>query len=152
MHSVWIWLVVIIVVYYMWRPSPAHPSLWWTATCHVRTLLPGPEGVRSWQVLLYYTLSHCTSQQLSALRTKLSPGKHACSFAAPVIWNEFQPLWKLSESLSSFCKNLMYFQDCIFKFHSRSLELYGVYSCPSQFFIMVHDSGLMRFWAWPVGI
>ena len=31
----------------------AHPSLRWAATCHVRTLLPGPEGVRSWQVLLY---------------------------------------------------------------------------------------------------
>ena len=30
----------------------AHPSLRWAATCHVRTLLPGPEGVRSWQVLL----------------------------------------------------------------------------------------------------
>ena len=31
----------------------AHPSLRWAATCHLRTLLPGPEGVRSWQVLLY---------------------------------------------------------------------------------------------------
>ncbi len=31
----------------------AHPSLRWAATCHVRTLLPGPEGVRSWEVLLY---------------------------------------------------------------------------------------------------
>ena len=31
----------------------AHPFLWWAATCNVRTLLPGPEGVRSWQVLLY---------------------------------------------------------------------------------------------------
>ena len=30
-----------------------HPSLRWAATCHVRILLPGPEGVRSWQVLLY---------------------------------------------------------------------------------------------------
>ena len=40
-------------VYYVWRPSPAHPSLWRAATCNVRTLLPGPEGVRSWQVLLY---------------------------------------------------------------------------------------------------
>ena len=40
-------------VYYIWRPPPAHPSLWRAATCNVRTLLPGPEGVRSWQVLLY---------------------------------------------------------------------------------------------------
>ena len=39
-------------VYYIWRPPPAHPSLWRAATCNVRTLLPGPEGVRSWQVLL----------------------------------------------------------------------------------------------------
>ena len=39
--------------YYIWRPPPAHPSLWRAATCNVRTLLPGPEGVRSWQVLLY---------------------------------------------------------------------------------------------------
>ena len=39
-------------VYYIWRPPPAHPSLWRTATCNVRTLLPDPEGVRSWQVLL----------------------------------------------------------------------------------------------------
>ena len=31
----------------------AHPFLRQAATCHVRTLLPGPEGVRSWQVLLY---------------------------------------------------------------------------------------------------
>ena len=31
----------------------AHSSLRRAATCHVRTLLPGPEGVRSWQVLLY---------------------------------------------------------------------------------------------------
>ena len=37
----------------------AHPSLWWAATCHVRTLLPGPDGVRSWQVLqlLYNSIS-----------------------------------------------------------------------------------------------
>ena len=27
--------------------------LWSAATCNERTLLPGPEGVRSWQVLLY---------------------------------------------------------------------------------------------------
>ena len=32
---------------------PACPSLWRAATCNVRTLLPGPEGVRSWQLLLY---------------------------------------------------------------------------------------------------
>ena len=31
----------------------AQSSLRRAATCHVRTLLPGPEGVRSWQVLLY---------------------------------------------------------------------------------------------------
>ena len=33
--------------------SPACPlPLWRAATCHVGTLLPGPEGVRSRQVLL----------------------------------------------------------------------------------------------------
>ena len=41
------------MVYYIWHPPPAHPSLSRAATCNVRTLLPGPEGVRSWQVLLY---------------------------------------------------------------------------------------------------
>ena len=39
-------------VYYIWRPPPAHLSLWRAATCNVRTLLSGPEGVRSRQVLL----------------------------------------------------------------------------------------------------
>ena len=32
--------------------TPPTPSLWWAATCHVRTLLPGPKGVRPSQVLL----------------------------------------------------------------------------------------------------
>ena len=31
----------------------ADPSLRRAATCRVRTLSPGPGGVRSWQVLLY---------------------------------------------------------------------------------------------------
>ena len=31
----------------------ADPSLRRAATCHVRTFSPGPEGVCSWQVLLY---------------------------------------------------------------------------------------------------
>ena len=44
-------------VYYIWHPPPAHSSLWRAATCNERTLLPGPEGVRSWQVLLYTLLS-----------------------------------------------------------------------------------------------
>ena len=41
------------------RPTfdAADPSLRRAATCHVRTLSPGPEGVRSWQVLLYF---HCS--------------------------------------------------------------------------------------------
>ena len=43
-------------VYCIWRPPPAHPSLWQAATGNVRTLLPGPDGVRSWQVLLYTLL------------------------------------------------------------------------------------------------
>ena len=36
-------------MYYIWRHPPARPSLWRAATCNVRTPLPGPEGVRSWQ-------------------------------------------------------------------------------------------------------
>ena len=33
--------------YYIWRPPSAYTSLWRAATCNVRTLLPGPESVRS---------------------------------------------------------------------------------------------------------
>ncbi len=41
-----------VVVQRILRLAPlARPSLWRAATCHVRTLLHGPEGVRSWQVL-----------------------------------------------------------------------------------------------------
>ena len=36
---------------------PVRP--WRAATCNVRTLLPGPDGVRSWQVLLYIGKPFC---------------------------------------------------------------------------------------------
>ena len=54
LYSVWILLVVIhnVVVQGILRlappPPPTRPSLWRAATFHVATLLPGPEGVRSW--------------------------------------------------------------------------------------------------------
>ena len=45
--------VVVQGVYHV-SPRPAvHRSLQRAATCHVRTVLPGPEGVRLCQVLLY---------------------------------------------------------------------------------------------------
>ena len=39
--------VVVQGVYHVWPRPAVHRSLRRAATCHVRTLLPGPEGVRS---------------------------------------------------------------------------------------------------------
>ena len=55
-------------VYYIWCPLPARPSLWRAATCNERTLLHGPEGVRSWQVLLYILLHCFTVQYFTEIR------------------------------------------------------------------------------------
>ena len=48
--------------------------LWSAATCNERTLLPGPEGVCSWQVLLYvYTCMHIDYEAFSVAPTGWVP-------------------------------------------------------------------------------